>query len=288
MRLAEFGIVHRRELSGVLAGLLRVVRITQDDAHIFCTKEQLSQEVESLLQFVHIVYSDIFNFTYSLELSTKPEKFMGDVKDWNYAEKLLEAALKKSKKKYQVKKGEGAFYGPKIDVHIEDSLKRKWQCATIQLDMQMPKRFDITYFREDGKEVTPFVIHRTIIGSLERFIGVLLEHLNGNLPLWLSPRQVRILNFTDRNTKACQKFVAELKEKIPSLRIEEDYRAETVQAKIRDAAMSKTNFIILIGDKEEKSNVLAVRTRDGKVRYNVKKEEFIKQFKELIFFKKFR
>ncbi len=279
LRLAEFGIDHRKELSGVLAGLFRVVRFTQDDAHIFCTKEQIGAEISHMLEMIKIIYKDTFGFEYSSELSTRPEKFMGEIKDWNDAESILESVLKKAKAKYQINKGDGAFYGPKIDFHIKDSLGRKWQCATIQLDMQMPKRFELVYTGEDGKEYTPFVIHRTIVGTLERFIGVLLEHLNGNLPLWLSPKQVRVINFTDRNKKTCEKFVKELKELMPGIRIDEDYRTETVPARIRDAELMKVNYIIVIGDKEEKSSTLAIRHRGKKPKFGIKQKDFVEELK---------
>ena len=282
LRLSEFGVVHRRELSGVLAGLFRVVSFTQDDAHIFCKKEDLEKEMESLFKLIKILYKDTFNFDYSLELSTRPKKFMGEKKDWDYKEKVLEKALKKSKIKYKINKGDGAFYGPKIDLHIKDSLGRSWQCATIQLDMQLPQRFDIKYIDDKGKEQTPIVIHRALLGSLERFIGILLEHLNGNFPLWLSPRQVRIINFTDRNTKACEKLVNELKSEIPNLRIETDFRSETVQAKIRDAELMKVNHIVVIGDKEEKAKTLAVRERGAKPKFGITKEDFVSSLKKEI------
>lgn len=279
LRLAEFGVLHRNELSGVLSGLLRVTRMIQDDAHIFCTKDQIESEIIDLLDIVKTVYK-IFDFEYSFEFSTRPERYMGDIKDWDHVEKILEKILKKSKVKFKINKGEGTFYGPKIDIHIKDSLGREWQCATIQLDMQMPRRFELTYVGEDNKEHTPFVIHRTIIGTLERFIGVLLEHTNGNLPLWLSPRQVRVINFTDRNTKAAEKFVSYLKEQIPDIRIETDFESDTVQSKIRNAELLKTNYTIVIGDKEEKSKTLAVRPRGGKPKFGVKKEKFIEDLKK--------
>lgn len=281
IRMAEFGVVHRKELSGVIAGLLRVIRITQDDAHIFCTREQIGEEMARVLELVKIIYST-FGFDYSLELSTRPEKSMGDPRDWEYAERTLEDALKKSKIKYKINKGDGAFYGPKIDIHIKDSLGRSWQCATVQLDMQMPKRFELTYIGEDGKEHTPYIIHRAILGSVERFTGVLLEHLNGNLPLWLSPRQVRVVSFTDRNIKAAQKLADELKKELPQLRIDTDLRPDTIQSKIRDAELLKVNYVVCIGDKEEESKTIAVRPRGGKPQFGVKKDTFIEQLlKEL-------
>ena len=280
LRFAEFGIVHRQELSGVLAGLFRVIQFTQDDAHIFCAKEQIGNEIAHMLEMIKSIYKDNFGFEYSFLLSTRPEKFMGDIKDWNDAEEALEEVLKKSKAKYKVNKGDGAFYGPKIDLNVKDSLGRDWQCATIQLDMQMPKRFELAYIGEDGKEHMPLIIHRTILGSPERFIGVLLEHTNGNLPLWLSPRQVRIVSFTDRNNKATEKFAKELKEYIPSLRIDTDTRSDTVQSKIRDAEMLKINYIIVIGDKEEESKTIAVRPRGQKPKFGIKSEKFIEDLKK--------
>lgn len=280
MRLAEFGIDHRQELSGVLTGLFRVIKLTQDDAHIFCTKEQIAQEISHILEVIRIIYKESFGFEYSLDLSTRPEKFLGDKKDWDDAEKILETVLKKSKAKYKINKGDGAFYGPKIDLHITDSLKRQWQCATIQLDMQMPKRFELEYIDEKNERKTPFVIHRTILGSLERFIGVLLEHTKGALPLWLSSRQVRVINLTERSEKACEKFVSELKKAIPNLRVDTDYRSDTVQARIRDAELMKTNYIVVIGDKEEKNNTLAVRARGEKPKFGVKKNKFIEDLKQ--------
>tara|TARA_Y100000310_G_scaffold185293_1_gene185382 strand:+ start:966 stop:2678 length:1713 start_codon:yes stop_codon:yes gene_type:complete len=280
LRLAEFGVDHRQELSGVLAGLFRLNRFTQDDAHIFCTKEQIKSEVEHMLKMIKIIYKDTFGFSYSFELSTRPKKYMGEIKDWNHSEKILHDILKKSRVKFKINKGDGAFYGPKIDLHIKDSLGRNWQCGTIQLDMQIPKRFELTFKDKDNKEKTPFVIHRAIFGSLERFTGVLLEHANGNLPLWLSPRQVRVVSFTDRNIKASEKLIQQLKEAIPNLRIDSDLRNETVQSKIRDAELLKINHIIVIGDKEEKSKTLAVRPRGSKPKFRVKLDSFIKDLEK--------
>ncbi len=282
LKLFEFGIVHRKELSGVLAGLFRVVRITQDDAHIFCSQEHLQDEMYGIFEIIDTIYKKTFGFDYRIELSTRPEKFMGDIKDWDSAEKSLEDSLKKAKIKYKVNKGDGAFYGPKIDLHITDSLGRSWQCATIQLDMQMPKRFEITYVGKDNKEYTPLVIHRAIFGSLERFIGILLEHLNGNLPLWLSPIQVRVINFTDRNVKASEKIVKEFEKEIPNLRIDSDFRNTTVSEKVYDAEIQRIPYIIVIGDKEEKNKTLAVRERGSKPKFGVKFDKFVKDIKEKI------
>lgn len=276
LRMAEFGVVHRQELSGVLAGLFRVIRFTQDDTHIFCTEEQIESEIKNLLELIDFYYKKLFNFEYRLELSTRPEKFLGTKEQWDHAENALESALKKAKTPYKINKGDGAFYGPKIDLHIKDSLGRSWQCGTIQLDSQIPARFECAYTGSDGKEHTPLVIHRALFGSMERFIGIVLEHLNGNLPLWLSPRQVRIINFTDRNTKVAKKVHEEIKEALPGLKIDCDFSTDTVQAKVRDAELLKINYIVVIGDKEEKGKTLAVRARGEKPKFGVKLSSFIK------------
>lgn len=281
IRFSEYGGLHRVELSGVLNGLFRVIRLHQDDTHIFCTLEQLEDEISSILSLINKIYKEIFKFKkIEVKLSTRPESFMGKKEDWDKAEDILEKLLKKSKLKYDIKKGEGAFYGPKIDFDIEDSLERKWQCSTIQLDMQLPKRFELTYNGEDNKPHTPLVIHRAIFGSLERFMGILLEHTNGALPLWLSPRQVRVISFTDRNNKSAEKFAQELKKAIPNIRVDTDTRSDTVQSKIRDAEMLKINYIIVIGDKEEENETIAVRQRGEKPQFGVKRDNFFKQLKE--------
>lgn len=282
LRLAELGVVHRQELSGVLAGLFRVIKFTQDDAHIFCTEEQIESEIKHILEMIKIIYKDTFKFSYNIELSTRPEKFMGSEKEWHLAEKALESALKKSKIKYKLKKGGGAFYGPKIDVHIKDSLDRSWQTATIQLDMQMPQRFELEYIDKDNSRHTPIVIHRALFGSLERFIGILLEHLSGALPLWLSPTQVRIINFTSRNEKAVKNVLKDFKKEIPSLRIDSDLRNTTVSEKVRDAELLKIPYIIVIGDKEEKSKTLAVRERGSKPKFKLSQNSLIKELKDKI------
>ena len=282
LRLAELGIVHRKELSGVLAGLFRVVRLSMDDAHIFCTKEQIESEVEALFRMFKIVYEEIFHFPYSVELSTRPENFMGKKEEWDLAEKSLETALKKSKIKYTIKKGEGAFYGPKIDFHIKDSLERNWQVMTIQLDMQMPQRFELKYTDRDNKEKTPLVIHRAIFGTLERFIGILLEHTKGRLPVWLAPVQVRVLSFTDRNEPYARKVIEKLGEGIPGIRMDADFRAIPVPTKVKDAELMRIPYIIVIGDREEKKSSLAVRVKgDSKIK-SMKPEEFVKSLKKEI------
>ncbi len=283
LRLAEMGNVHRQELSGVLSGLFRVARFTQDDAHIFLSDDQVGEEISKILDLINIIYKETFGFEPEIELSTRPEKFMGEEKDWDNAEKSLEDALKKSKVKYKINEGDGAFYGPKIDLHIKDSLDRSWQCGTIQLDMQMPQRFEIEYVDKDGKKKTPLVIHRALFGSFERFIGILLEHFKGALPVWLSPTQVKVLSFTERNDKAVEKLVEGLKEKIPGLRVEADLRDTTVGDKVRDAEMLKIPYMIVIGDKEEEANSLAVRKRGvKKVEYGVSVGDFVREVRDKI------
>ncbi len=282
LRFSEMGINHRKELSGVLGGLFRVVKMTMDDAHVFCTREQLEGEIENLFRLIKIVYKDTFRFDYSVELSTRPEKFIGDKKDWDYAEKALEKALKKSKIKYEISKGAGAFYGPKIDIHIKDSLGRGWQMSTIQLDMQMPQRFDLKYTGKDNREHTPLVIHRAILGTLERFIGILLEHTKGRLPTWLAPIQVRVLSFTDRNEKYAKSIIKKLGEQVPGLRLDADFRSTTIPTKVKEAEIMKIPYIIVVGDKEEKQKTLAVRIRGDKKIKSIKMDKFVKDLKDEI------
>ncbi|MFH1237001.1 MAG: threonine--tRNA ligase [Candidatus Aenigmatarchaeota archaeon] len=279
LRVGELGVVHRQELSGVLTGLFRVIRFTQDDAHIFCTEEQLESEIGRIMELVDKFYKK-FGFEYHVELSTRPEKRIGDDKIWDKAEAKLEETLKHKKMNFKINKGDGAFYGPKIDYHIKDSQGRTWQCATIQLDFAMPERFDLTYKGEDNEDHRPVMLHRVIYGSLERFIGILLEHFDGNLPVWLSPVQVRVLSFTDRNNKAAGEILKSLEN--AGIRAECDLKSNTVEYKVRDAAVNKIPFVITIGDKEEKNNTLAVRTRDGKVKFNVKIDDFISEITKLI------
>ncbi|MBS3077731.1 threonine--tRNA ligase [Candidatus Pacearchaeota archaeon] len=281
LRVAELGVVHRQELSGVLAGLFRVIKFTQDDAHLFCTEEQLETELIGVINLIDVIYKK-FNFTYRVELSTRPAKRIGSDETWDKAESVLEKVLKKKKMNFKLNPGDGAFYGPKIDFHVKDSLEREWQCATLQLDFAMPERFDLEYTGSDNKKHRPVMLHRTIFGSLERFIGVLLEHTNGNLPVWLSPTQVRVINFTDRNTKAAEKTLKELKEQIPGLRIDSDLQNTTVSDKVRNAELRKIPYIIVIGDKEEEKKTLAVRSRGNKLKFGVKFESFVKEFKEKI------
>ncbi|MBS3079303.1 threonine--tRNA ligase [Candidatus Pacearchaeota archaeon] len=278
IRAAELGIVHRQELSGVLGGLFRVIQFTQDDAHIYCTEKQLEQEIINIIDLNTRIYKKLNIEFDHVELSTRPEKRIGEEKLWDKAEKVLEDVLKKKKMNFKINKGDGAFYGPKIDFHIKDSLGRTWQTATIQLDFAMPERFDLTYNDENNQQKRPVMLHRTVLGSLERFTGILLEHTNGHLPLWLAPKQIRIINFTDKNNKSCEKLEKELNEL--GFRVDTDIKSEPIGGKIKAAEILKINVIIVIGNKEEMEGTLAVR-RNGKI-VNMKKEEFIKKLTEEI------
>ncbi|MEX0920640.1 MAG: threonine--tRNA ligase [Candidatus Pacearchaeota archaeon] len=281
LRVAEFGIVHRQELSGVLAGLFRVVEFTQDDAHIFCSEKQMEDEIRNIIELTDSIYKK-FGFSYKVELSTRPEKRIGGDKRWDKAEKALESVLKNDKIKYKINKGDGAFYGPKIDFHIKDALGRSWQLGTIQLDFSMPQRFELEYTDKDNKRKIPVMIHRAIFGSLERFIGVLLEHTKGRLPTWIAPIQVRVLSFTDRNEKYGKEVIKKLGEEIPNLRVDADFRSTTIPSKVKDAELSKVPYIIVVGDKEEKSGEIAVRTRGDKKIEKMKVSDFVKSLKKEI------
>jgi threonyl-tRNA synthetase len=275
LRVGELGIVHRQELSGVLGGLFRVIQFTQDDAHIYCTESQLESEIVSIIELVKYFYDKLGLDLDHVELSTRPEKRIGSDEIWDKAEKALESVLKKLKMKYTINKGDGAFYGPKIDYHVKDSLGRNWQTGTIQLDMAMPERFELEYTDKDNSKKRPIMLHRTVLGSLERFIGILIENKNGRLPAWLAPIQVRVLSFTDRNVKYAEKVVEKMKKDIPSLRIETDFEQKTIQAKVKDAEMMKVYYIIVVGDKEEKEGVLAVRKGGENVVETLDEDEFI-------------
>jgi threonyl-tRNA synthetase len=279
LKMSELGIVHRQELSGVLGGLFRVIQFIQDDAHVYCTNEQLEKEIMEVMDLLEKIYS-VFNFKYNIELSTRPKKRIGSDDMWDKAEKALENVLKNKKIKYKLNKGDGAFYGPKVDFHIKDSLNRTWQCGTIQVDFSMPERFDITYEGKDGKKHHPVMIHRAIYGSLERFIGILIENFNGKLPLWLNPNQVKIVTVNDRNNEFGNEMLGRLEEE--NIRVEIDERNETISKKVREAQLDKYSYIITIGDKEEKNKTLAVRTPDGKVKFDVNINDFMKELKEKI------
>jgi len=279
LRISELGLVHRNELSGVLSGLFRVRAFIQDDAHIFVDEKHLEQEIISIIKLVKYFY-DVFGFEYSFELSGRPESAMGDPKLWSKAEAILENVLDSLKIKYKKNPSEGAFYGPKVDFHIKDSMEREWQLATVQVDFFMPERFNAKFIGEDGKEHAPIMIHRVIYGALERFIGILVEHYQGKFPLWLSPVQVRILSISDDNVKYAKEIAEELQKN--EIRIEDDFEAHKIEYKIREAQLQKIPYMIIIGKKEEQSKSIAVRDREGKVKYKVKLKDFIKQLKKEI------
>ena len=261
IRMGELGLVHRHEKSGELNGLFRVRCFTQDDAHIFCLPEQIESEIINLMHLINKVYS-MFGFTYTVELSTRPEDFMGSDEDWNLAEGALKKALEKENMPYKINEGDGAFYGPKIDFHIKDCLGREWQCGTIQLDFQMPERFDLHYIGEDGEKHRPVMLHRVIFGSIERFIGILIEHFAGAFPTWLSPVQVKILPIADSHLEYANRVKEQLLEE--GIRVEIDERNEKIGYKIREAQLQKIPYMLVIGDKEVEANKVGVRSRkDG-------------------------
>ncbi len=281
LKAAELGVVHRQELSGVLGGLFRVIQFTQDDAHIFCTDKQLEEEIFKVMDLVEILYSK-FGFKYKIELSTRPEKRIGSEQIWDKAENALQKVLDKRKIKYKINEGDGAFYGPKIDFHLTDSLGRTWQCGTIQVDFSMPERFELEYTDKDNKKKRPIMVHRAIYGSLERFIGILIEHTSGRLPTWIAPIQIRMLNFTDRNTEHAKKIITQIANEIPNIRIDADFRNTTIPAKVKEAEIMKVPYIVTIGDKEEKEDTLTIRVRGDKKLQTIKTEEFIKNLKKEI------
>lgn len=281
LRVGEIGTVYRQELSGTLGGLFRVIKITQDDAHIFCTEEQLEEEIEKIIELINIFYKKFGMEFDHIELSTRPEKRIGSEKVWDLAEKSLENVLKNKKIKYLVNKGDGAFYGPKIDFHAIDSQKRTWQLSTIQLDFAMPERFELEYTDKNGEKKQPVILHRVIYGSIERFMGVLIEHLNGNFPTWLSPIQVKVLSFTDRNEKTAKKIYEKLKEE--GIRVETDFSSSTIGEKVRNATLMKVPYTITIGDKEEEQGTIALKERGkDKPEFGIKLESFINKIKEEI------
>jgi threonyl-tRNA synthetase len=261
LRMAELGTVHRHERSGVLHGLMRVRCFTQDDAHLYVTPDQIKEEILGIMDLVKYVYKDVFGFNYRVELSTKPEKAMGDPLMWEKAEKALEEALETAGVEFKVNPGDGAFYGPKIDFHLEDCIGRTWQCGTIQLDFQMPEKFDITYVGPDGEHHRPVMLHRTVFGSLERFLGILIEHYAGAFPFWLAPVQVKILPVRGEYNGYASEVFDKLKEK--GFRVELDQREEKLGKKIRDAQMEKIPYMLVIGSKEAQEQTVAVRERQA-------------------------
>jgi threonyl-tRNA synthetase len=274
LRYFELGTVHRHEKSGELHGLLRVRGFTQDDAHILCRPDQLNDEICAIIDFVDDVMK-VFGFEYEMELSTRPEKSIGSDEDWERATQALLQALKGKGLAFEINEGEGAFYGPKIDVKLKDALSRQWQCATIQVDFAMPERFELTYVGSDGERHKPAMLHRVILGAMERFIGVLIEHYAGAFPVWLAPVQAIVLTVTDRHIPYAEKVYRQLIQK--GIRVEMDFRNEKLGFKIREAQIQKIPYMLVIGDREEKEGTLSPRRRSGETMKSMRAEEFIAQ-----------
>ena len=280
LRLFELGTVYRHEKSGVLHGLLRVRGFTQDDAHIFCLPDQLQPEIIGVIEFVEKTLS-VFGFDkYSIEVSTRPEKYIGQIEDWDRAQNALEQALKTKGFEYTINEGDGAFYGPKIDIKLEDVFGREWQCATIQCDFALPERFDLKYTDADGNEKRPVMLHRVILGSVERFLGALIEHYGGNFPVWIAPEQVRIIPITDKQHDYCVKLKEKLIEN--DIRVEVDLRSEKMQKKIRFAELQKIPYMVVIGNKEMESKELSIRSKKDADIGTMKIDDFIGLLKEKI------
>ena len=271
LRAGELGLVHRHELSGALHGLFRVRCFTQDDAHIFMTKEQMRDEIKNVVSLFDEVYS-LFGLTYQIELSTMPEDHMGDEAVWAHAEETLKAAITDMGKDYILNEGDGAFYGPKLDFHLRDSIGRTWQCGTIQLDFQLPERFELEYTGADGEKHRPVMIHRVVFGSIERFIGVITEHFAGAFPLWLAPLQVAVLPITDRAAEYADKLVADLT--AAGVRCKADHRNEKVNYKIREHQLQKVPYMLVVGDREVEEGTVSLRTRTGETGGVMTAQEF--------------
>ena len=279
IRMGELGLVHRHEKSGQLHGLFRVRCFTQDDAHIFMTPDQITDEIKGVVRLINEVYT-LFGFKYHVELSTRPDNSMGSDEDWNLATEALRHALEEMKINYTVNEGDGAFYGPKIDFHLEDSIGRTWQCGTIQLDFQLPQRFEMEYVGEDGQKHRPIMVHRVVFGSIERFIGILIEHYAGKFPVWLSPVQVKILPITEKQQAYAEELYKKMKE--AGIRAELDSRNEKIGYKIREAQMEKVPYMLVVGEKEAADGSVSVRRRDKGDTGAVPADEFIAQVKREI------
>lgn len=275
LRLAELGLVHRNEKSGTLHGLMRVRALTQDDAHIFMREDQIIGEIQKVARLIDEVYVK-FGFAYEVELSTRPENSMGSDEEWELATNALSSAMDAIGVTYSINEGDGAFYGPKLDFHLKDSIGRTWQCGTIQLDFQLPQRFNISYIGEDGMQHRPIMIHRVVFGSIERFIGILIEHFAGKFPAWLSPVQVKILPIADRFHEYAEEVADALKKY--GVRYEIDYRAEKIGYKIREARLDKVPYMLIVGQKEAESATVSVREREQGDIGSVSVEEFIKAY----------
>ena len=279
LRLSEFGLVHRHELSGALHGLFRVRSFTQDDAHIFCLPEQIEDEVFKMIDLADYLYST-FGFKYTLELSTRPDDYMGDLETWEMAEGALKAALEKKNMPYKINPGDGAFYGPKIDFHLQDAIGRDWQCGTIQLDMQMPVNFDLTYIDANNERKRPVMLHRAMFGSIERFLGILIEHFAGKFPLWMAPVQIEVIPVSEKTNEYAEKIYEELKNR--GFRVEIDTRNSQMGAKIRDAQMRKINYMLILGEKERDNGSISVRTRNNENINDIKLDKFMDDLSEEI------
>lgn len=284
LRLGELGLVHRHEKSGELGGLMRVRCFTQDDAHIFMTPSQIKGEIKNVVSLIDEVYKT-FKFKYHVELSTRPDNSMGSDEDWEMATNALKDALDELGLDYVINEGDGAFYGPKIDFHLTDAIGRTWQCGTIQLDFQLPQRFELEYVGEDGEKHRPIMIHRVIYGSLERFLGILIEHFAGAFPLWLAPIQVKVLTLTDRNNDYAKKIKDTLFDE--GIRVELDDRNEKIGYKIREALSMKIPYLIIVGDEEEKNNTISIRGRGFENASGLKLDDFIARLKDEVKSKKF-
>jgi len=278
LRFFELGTVYRFEKSGVLHGLLRTRGFTQDDAHIFCKKEDLYLEIENVLDFIKEAMKKFGFSNFNAELSTRPQSYIGQKEDWDMAENILEEILKKQKFNYKINKGDGAFYGPKIDIKLKDALQREWQCATVQLDYNIPKRFNLIYKAQDGKQEQPIMIHRVILGSLERFTATLIEHYAGKFPLWLAPVQISIVNITEKT----KDYALKIKEILDTndFRVDLDLRNETLEKKIREKELLKIPYIVIIGKKEKEKETISARRRGMENLGELKIEEFLKILKK--------
>jgi threonyl-tRNA synthetase len=266
IRLFELGHVHRHEKSGALHGLMRVRAFTQDDAHIFCREDQLTDEISKILDFVRDVMN-LFDFEFTHTISTRPEKYIGSVENWEHATKALMNAMDSKMLAYDINHGDGAFYGPKIDIKLKDAIGRYWQCATIQCDFNLPERFDLSYIGEDGAKHRPVMLHRVILGSVDRFMGVLIEHFAGAFPIWIAPEQVRVMNITDGQTDYVKEVAEKLREN--GIRVETDLRNEKIGFKIREAQMAKTPHMLILGQQEKDGGTVSVRLRSGENKNNL-------------------
>ena len=279
IRMGELGLVHRNEKSGTLHGLMRVRAFTQDDAHIFMREDQVVDEIQGVMRLIDEVYQK-FGFSYEIELSTRPEHSIGSDEDWELATNALAQAVCGMGKSYVVNEGDGAFYGPKLDFHLKDSIGRTWQCGTIQLDFQLPQRFDIDYIGADGEKHRPIMLHRVVFGSIERFIGILIEHYAGKFPVWIAPVQVKVLPVSDKYNDYAKKVVAQLEEK--DIRVEMDSRNEKLGYKIREARMEKVPYMMIVGENEQNKELVSVRKRDGEADKQDLGEMSLEDFVELV------